>query len=101
MRLNRIDQFLGRIRFRWHRIGGAPGRLRSKKEYGLVPDETIFGSVSLLSRNAMASGIDKDYPRSEVHYRICDDAAGWENDFFFVDRFFNILIERFASDEHQ
>lgn len=94
-----MDQLLNCLRLRWHRTSGDPGHLQAGKEYGLAPLGSIRGTVMRVPRNTIMSVIDMEEPRAVKYFKNCDGVAGWENELFHVNRFYNRNLKEFMYDE--
>lgn len=59
--MDMIDGLLNCIRLRWQRVPGESNVMLTRKEFGLVPLESIRSAVTVVPKDKFLSFVDNDY----------------------------------------
>lgn len=85
--MGNIDQLLGCSCLKSHRIDTEQGHILPSKGFSFVSVGSIRGVVSLVSRNMMASRIERDTFSAASQFRLCDGVFGLAIELYYVHRF--------------
>lgn len=101
--MDKIDKALGCICLSCHCTTGETGILLAAREFWLVSADAIRSSAHIVRRNTTIEIIDEKDSRYQNHFSICDKTGGWENELFYVRRFFFDSLQEFdfEGESHQ
>lgn len=88
-------QFSAAFDLGWQRVAGEVGNLSCAREFGLVSVKGIREVIYTLRKNSSISLVNGNDMRSKRHHEVWDGVTRWEAKFFYVDRIFSDVLEKF------